>query len=127
MLDDSFTDNNWVFVGGEAVSGGYDQVEGVRNYIGQYEEYMRFRRAGAVKSGSRQRYVINSGKEGRTLSDIVTQYDLLVTRFEPRVVAYLVGKEDYAAGEAGIDTFKGNLKRFIDQTLALKEANNDAI
>ena len=125
MLDDSFTDNNWVFVGGEAVSGGYDQVEGVRNYIGQYEEYMRFRRAGAVKSGSRQRYVINSGKEGRTLSDIVTQYDLLVTRFEPRVVAYLVGKEDYAAGEAGIDTFKGNLKRFIDQTLALKEANND--
>ena len=37
----------------------------------------------------------------------------------------MVGREDYAAGDAGIEAFKANLKLFIDKTLALKEAQQD--
>ena len=120
-------DNSWVFVGGSAVAGGFDQVRGARNYIGEFEEYIRWKH-GNTEYG-KQRYTINSGKNGRTLADIVANWDTAVAAYQPKAAAYFVGSEDYAAGAdaAKITEFKENLKSFIDHALALKANTGFAV
>lgn len=112
-------DNSWVFTGGEAVQGGFAQTRGVRNYVGQFEEYVRWTKAG--NENGRQRYTINTGKAGQTLKDVVDNYQTLVADYSPKAAAYLVGKEDYQAGEAGIASFQDSLRQFINLSLGLKE------
>lgn len=46
MFQSQYGDNSWVFTGGEAVQGGFAQTRGVRNYVGQFEEYVRWTKAG---------------------------------------------------------------------------------
>ena len=41
MFQNQYDDNSWVFTGGEAVQGGFSQTRGMRNYVGQFEEYVR--------------------------------------------------------------------------------------
>lgn len=125
--------NSWVFTGGRAVQGSYKDNGGARNYIGQFEEYIRSTKENGVFVG-RQRHTISTAYEGQTLQNIV---DTFATRIadsanndaplKPRAVAYMVGPEDYAAGTAGIDTFKANLKTLIQKSLALREGNGFAV
>ena len=119
MFQIQYGDNSWVFTGGEAVQGGFAQTRGVRNYVGQFEEYVRWTKAG--NENGRQRYTINTGKAGQTLKDIVDNYQTLVADYSPKAAAYLVGKEDYQAGEAGIASFQDSLRQFINLSLGLKE------
>lgn len=119
MFQIQYGDNSWVFTGGEAVQGGFAQTRGVRNYVGQFEEYVRWTKAG--NENGRQRYTINTGKAGQTLNDVVDNYQTLVADYSPKAAAYLVGKEDYQAGEAGIASFQDSLRQFINLSLGLKE------
>lgn len=119
MFQIQYGDNSWVFTGGEAVQGGFAQTKGVRNYVGQFEEYVRWTKAG--NENGRQRYTINTGKAGQTLKDVVDNYQTLVADYSPKAAAYLVGKEDYQAGEAGIASFQDSLRQFINLSLGLKE------
>ena len=119
MFQIQYGDNSWVFTGGEAVQGGFAQTRGVRNYVGQFEEYVRWTKAG--NENGRQRYTINTGKAGQTLKDVVDNYQTLVADYSPKAAAYLVGKEDYQAGEAGIASFQYSLRQFINLSLGLKE------
>ena len=119
MFQIQYGDNSWVFTGGEAVQGGFAQTRGVRNYVGQFEEYVRWTKAG--NENGRQRYTINTGKAGQTLKDVVDNYQTLVADYSPKAAAYLVGKEDYQAGEAGIASFQDALRQFINLSLGLKE------
>lgn len=119
MFQIQYGDNSWVFTGGEAVQGGFAQTRGVRNYVGQFEEYVRWTKAG--NENGRQRYTINTGKVGQTLKDVVDNYQTLVADYSPKAAAYLVGKEDYQAGEAGIASFQDSLRQFINLSLGLKE------
>ncbi|WP_278885044.1 sialidase domain-containing protein [[Ruminococcus] torques] len=119
MFQTEYGDNSWVFTGGEAVQGGFAQTRGVRNYVGQFEEYVRWTKAG--NENGRQRYTINTGKAGQTLKDVVDNYQTLVADYSPKAAAYLVGKEDYQAGEAGIASFQDSLRQFINLSLGLKE------
>lgn len=119
MFQIQYGDNSWVFTGGEAVQGGFAQTRGVRNYVGQFEEYVRWTKAG--NENGRQRYTINTGKAGQTLKDVVDNYQTLVADYSPKAAAYLVGKEDYQAGEAGIASFQDSLRQFINLSLGLKE------
>lgn len=80
---------------------------------------MRWTKAG--NENGRQRYTINTGKAGQTLKDVVDNYQTLVTDYSPKAAAYLVGKEDYQAGEAGIASFQDSLRQFINLSLGLKE------
>ena len=125
MADESYVDNHWVITGGEAVSAGYEHVGAIRNYVGQFEEYIRWARIDGSAINKRQRYVFNTGMEGRDLAETVQEYDRLVTAFGPRVVTYMVGVEDYEQGEDAIPEFKDNLRTFINRSLALKEAQKD--
>lgn len=119
MFQSQYGDNSWVFTGGEAVQGGFAQTRGVRNYVGQFEEYVRWTKAG--NENGRQRYTINTGKAGQTLKDVVDNYQTLVADYSPKAAAYFVGKEDYQAGEAGIASFQDSLRQFINLSLGLKE------
>ena len=121
MFQSQYGDNSWVFTGGEAVQGGFSQTRGVRNYVGQFEEYVRWTKSG--NENGRQRYTINTGKAGQTLQEIVGNYQTLVADYQPKAAAYLVGKEDYQAGEEGIVAFQESLHQFIDLSLALKEGD----
>lgn len=80
---------------------------------------MRWTKAG--NENGRQRYTINTGKAGQTLKDVVDNYQTLVADYSPKAAAYLVGKEDYQAGEAGIASFQDSLRQFINLSLGLKE------
>lgn len=121
MFDHSYRDNTWVFTGGEAVQGGFDQTRGIRNYIGQFEEYIRWTIGESSAINGRQRFAFNTGKAGRTLSDVVDNYETLVADFETKAAVYMVGVEDYSQGEDHLEEFKTDLKNFIDKSLALKE------
>lgn len=119
MFQNQYGDNSWVFTGGEAVQGGFAQTRGMRNYVGQFEEYVRWTKSG--NENGRQRYTINTGKAGQTLKDIVDNYQTLVADYQPKAAAYLVGREDYQAGENGITAFKESLRQFINLSLELKK------
>lgn len=115
-------DNTWVFTGGEAVWGPYAQLGGARNYMGHFEEYIRNQKTRG-DDPTRQRYTINTAKEGQTLADIVDNWDVKVTQYQPKAVAYMVGAEDYKQGADHIEAFKESLKQFIDKALAEKPDN----
>ncbi len=121
MFNTAYGDNSWVFTGGSAVQGGYAQTQGIRNYIGQFEEYVRW--TNSINENGRQRYTINTGRSGRTLSDVASAYDKLVTAFGPKAAVYMIGEEDYSQGDENIAQFKKDLKVFIDKSLDLKENN----
>lgn len=117
MFDQS-KDNTWVFAGGTDVEGGYGVTQGIRNYVGQFEEYIRWTKNGGVMG--RQRYMINTGKAGNTMADIKDQFDNLVGKYDPRALAVMVGKEDYQAGTEGLEAFKASLGALVDKALVLR-------
>lgn len=117
MFDQS-KDNTWVFAGGTDVEGGYGVTQGIRNYVGQFEEYIRWTKNGGVMG--RQRYMINTGKAGNTMADIKDQFDNLVGKYDPRALAVMVGKEDYQAGTEGLEAFKASLGALADKALGLR-------
>ena len=122
--------NTWVFVGGRDVEGPYTDVFGYKNYVSSFEEYGRTKyNMGSADGGSnslygnpnRERYVINSGKTGNTLADVLANYDRLVVENDPKAISYIVGKEDYkTADETTINTFKEDLRDLINRGLALR-------
>lgn len=112
--------NSWVFTGGEAVQGTFQQLGGARNYIGHFEEYARNQKS-AGDDPTRQRYVINTAAKGQMLSDIVENWDEKVEKFDPRAVAYMIGTEEYQLGTDHIEKFQESLREFIDKALAEKE------
>lgn len=116
-------DSSWVFTGGEAVQGTFAQIGGARNYIGHVEEYARSEKSQGDDL-TRQRYMINTARKGLTLSDIVNNWEKLVTPFKPKAVAYMVGAEDYGQEEGHLDRFKADLQKFIAQSLAAKPDND---
>ena len=74
MMNISLRDNTWLFTGGEAVQGGFDQTRGIRNYIGQFEEYVRWVKIDGSPVYGRQRYTFNTGAAGRTITDVVNNF-----------------------------------------------------
>lgn len=112
---DSSMDNTWVFTGGADVAGGFEQTEGMRNYVGHFEESVRWNQAGGSIPG-RQRYVINTGKDGQTLAQIVQDFDTRVSNYNPKAVAYLVSADDAAE-----QNFAANLQAFVGKCFDLRD------
>ncbi|WP_235905027.1 GDSL-type esterase/lipase family protein [Actinomyces marmotae] len=120
LFDDS-PDNTWAFTGGSDVAGGFSQTRGARNYVGQFEEYIRWDRAqSGNKLHARQRYTVNLARPGTVLSDVVADFDTRVAPLRPKATAYLISPDDYAAGEAGVPAFQGALRQFIDKAVAVR-------
>lgn len=115
-------DNTWVFAGGKSVAGGYEESIGIRNFVGQFDEYVRFATAGN-QINRMQRYVINAGKTGRTINEIDEKFDSVVKELDPKALAVMIGEEDYLNGEAGLDAFKSSLTSIVDKALAMRGDN----
>ncbi|WP_366180525.1 SGNH/GDSL hydrolase family protein [Actinomyces timonensis] len=120
LFNDS-PDNTWAFTGGADVAGGFSQTRGARNYVGHFEEYIRWDRAPSTnKARAMQRYAVNLARPGVVLSDVVADFDTRVAPLRPKATAYLISPDDYAAGESGAPAFQGALRRFIDKAVAVR-------
>ncbi len=118
MFNNLYDDNTWVFTGGNSVQGGFEQSRGIRNYVGQFEEYIRWQKSGT--EFGRQRFVVNTSRKGLTLERITTEFTAYVGQYQPKAVAFMVGEEEYQQGLEGLADFKSNLASLISQSLALK-------
>ena len=105
--------NTWVFTGGENAQGGWHQTKGARNFIGHFEEHIRWEKRDDQYVGTRERYVINTAKRGQSIEAINNHYEELVSLYHPRAVALFIGREDYAKGKDGLDAFKENLSDLV--------------
>ncbi len=122
MFTSEVADTSWLFTGGADVKGGFEQTRGERNYSAMFEKYDRGGSSGSF-SVNRQRFVVNAGKEGQTLSDIVETYQERIAAYKPKAAVYLVGSDDWKQGEEKIAEFKENLKIFIENSLDLREGD----
>ena len=130
LFDSAQGDNIWLFVGGEDVAGSFEQSAGARSYVSHFEEYIRWTaipESGEERKNAGQRYVINAGKKGRTLQNIVDAWDELVVSSQARAVAWYLSEEDYGRGSAGLEAFGSALKTYIDGSLGLKNNSGFAV
>ncbi len=123
MFNDD-VDNTWLFVGGEEVQGSYNQVQGMRNYVSHFEEYIRWTQSSNTTAG-KQRFVMNAGKKGQTLNDIINKFDSYKNEFNPKAMAYMIGKEDYSQDD--VNRFKEELREFITLSLELRNQQGFAV
>ena len=132
MMDYSGAENNsnsWMFDGGRTTSGSFTEIGSIRNYVYQFEEYVRGKKMAAISAGwnSRQRYTINVGADGQTLADSLAMFDARAAALDPRAAVYLVGTEDYSAGAAGIEGFKADLLAYVRKAVKLRSGSGFAM
>lgn len=119
-------DNTWLFGGGVETQGRYEEIGGVRNFIGQFEEHVRWvKRVDGTLLGM-QRYTMNAGKAGQDAAAFAERLPELITKVDPMAVSYLIGPEDYN-GEGGTAAFKTALSEIIDTALAMKSGAGCAV
>lgn len=122
MFASDSLDNTWMFGGGVETQGRYEEIGGVRNFIGQFEEYVRWsKRVNGVREGM-QRYTINAGREGQDAAAFAEKLPELITKVDPMAVSYLIGPEDYNR-DGDVEAFKSALGTIIDTALAMKSGN----
>lgn len=119
VFDTTTSGHSWVFVGGKNVQNRFDQTAGIRNHVGHFEEYIRWEKS--ENEAGRERYVVNAAKAGKTIEAIDQEFESLVKVYNPQVVDYMLGEEDYQKGADHLTTFKEKLHSFIEKGLALKE------
>lgn len=118
--------NTWVFTGGSATQGNFRELNGMRNFIGYFEEYIRWV-VGSENERTRSRYIINVGYNEQTIENIVSNFDTRIRALDPKAVVYMIGKENYQKGDEGINAFKENLRIFIEKSLTLRNNNSFVI
>lgn len=64
--------------------------------------------------------MFNTGKSGQSLADSLEAFDSRAQELDPRAAVYLVGAEDYDEGAEGIESFKEELREYIEKGLALR-------
>ena len=69
----------------------------------------------------RGRFVFNTARRGSDVASILADYDRQIDAYHTEAVAISVGAEDYSKGQAGLDTFKENLKKLVDKINASRK------
>lgn len=107
--------NTWVFTGGINVQGGWHQTQGARNFIGHFEEHIRWEKRDNDHVGTRERYTINTAQAGQNIKSINEKFDTLVSMYQPKAVAFLAGPEDYHGKFETVSMFEEALKIFVEK------------
>lgn len=107
--------NTWVFTGGANAQGGWAQTKGARNFVGHFEEHIRWEKRDNDHVETMERYVINTAKTGQTIEHIKDHFEQVVAVYQSKAVAVLVGAEDYMKGQVYIEAFKNNLKELVNK------------
>lgn len=68
---------------------------------------------------------MNAGKKGQTLNDIINKFDSYKNEFNPKAMAYMIGKEDYSQDD--VNRFKEELREFITLSLELRNQQGFAV
>ncbi len=110
-------DNTWVFTGGDEVVANPAALNGARNFVGHFEEKIRWEMASTTEA--RQRYVINTARNNIGVSDINTNFAEMVSSFSPKAVAVMISKKDYNYGNAGLSSFKSSLTELLGKIYAI--------
>ena len=113
----SGTGKTWLFTGGTEAVADFKNSSTIRNWIGLFEDTMR-------SGGSyieRGRFVFNTARRGSDVASILADYDKQIDAYHTEAVAISVGAEDYSKGQAGLDTFKENLKKLVDKINASRK------
>ncbi len=118
-------DNTWLFGGGVETQGRFAEVGGVRNYVGQFEEYVRW--VVGNNDHGKQRYTLNVGKAGEDAVRFNQNLDSYIEALDPKAVSYMIGPEDYNQGDAGIEAFEEALTGIINKALAVKDGKGYAV
>ena len=132
MMDyagDANNSNTWMFDGGRTTAGSFTEIGSIRNYVYQFEEYVRGKKMAVLSAGwnSRQRYTINVGKAGQTLAESLERFDARAAALDPRAAVYLVGEEDYSAGKEGIEAFRADLLAYVSKAVKLRSGSGFAM
>lgn len=103
--------NTWVITGGRNAQGKFEDIQGVRNYSGLFEEVIRWDQSSNQRNGL-QRFVINTAQEGNTIETINQEYERLIGDYQPTGVAVMLESEDVALDP---ETVVANLEEIIDK------------
>lgn len=121
MFEPTDLENTWLFGGGVETQGRFSEIRGVRSYVGQFEEYVRWVKIIDTTLYGMQRYTINAGKQGQDAVSFAAGLDDYIERLQPKAVAYLTGPEDYGKGAKGIADFQEAIAKIIEKSLAMKD------
>lgn len=84
--------NSWVFLGDNSTAGS-KSTYGHKNYVEYFEERIRWELRGSADI-NRERYVVNSGVDGATSTEILNNFDKWVTEFDPELVSIMIGGQE---------------------------------
>lgn len=84
--------NSWVFLGDNSTAGN-GSTYGHKNYVEYFEERIRWELRGSADV-NRERYVVNSGVDGATSTEILNNFDKWVTEFDPELVSIMIGGQE---------------------------------
>ncbi|WP_255307044.1 GDSL-type esterase/lipase family protein [Paraliobacillus sp. PM-2] len=105
-------DDTWFFTGG-GMTQGMGLTDGTRNYIGLFEEVVRWEQTG--NDNQRQRFMINGGQEDQSVAEVNNNYSNRVAPFKPKVVSVMVGLDDSKSGREEIEAFEENLISLVSK------------
>lgn len=91
-IDDLFDNgafNTWVVTGGPLAQGSLQDIGGVRNYTGLFEEVIRWN-LGSASMEKRQRFVINTANKMQNIEGIDLNYDSLIKSYQPKALALML-------------------------------------
>lgn len=108
--------NTWVIAGGRNAQGKFEDIGNMRNYAGLFEEVIRWDEIGN-EMNARQRFVINTAKEGYAITDIVGNYDNLIRDYQPKAMTVILGTEDLLLDEK---TVVNSLNKLIEKNITGK-------
>lgn len=120
--------NTFLFIGGSDVYPDWKNLESAKNFIGLFEENLRWnytiRDKIADTYSTVARFCINTSKQGQKLKDINDNFDEKVKKFDPQNVVYIVGQEDIGnlsdVDENALSSYEDNLKTFILNSLKFR-------
>lgn len=131
---DAAGDNTWLFGGGVETQGRFSEIGGMRNYVGQFEEHIRWGEASSGTNNTeihRQRFMTNVGRTGYNAQKFDEKLDDYLKALSPKAVSYLVGPEDYSGvgstGETAINSFKLAIQGIVDKALAVRDNTGIAV
>ncbi|MGO4936178.1 GDSL-type esterase/lipase family protein [Fundicoccus sp. Sow4_H7] len=123
LLDDTKI-NSWLFLGGKETQPDFNQLGFARNYIGHFEEAYRWQYI-TENERSRERFVINGGKTGQNLADVVANWQAKTKAYDHKVTAYLFGAEDEALYANNATQLEEDLHQLAE--LALAQRNHTGV
>ncbi len=93
---------------GDSITEQNEHTHGKLNYVGQLQEKL-------LKRFGRRQLVLNAGVSDDTTREILERLDRDALRFQPHVVALMIGMNDSLRGAGEVQQFKSNLSSIAEK------------